>query len=345
MDESGAATYQIPFALPQGIAGVTPSLGLSYSSAAGNGQAGMGWGLSGLSQISRCRSTLEQDGEAGRTPDRFCLGGQRLMEVHSALDGVREFRTEIDSKTRIRAYGDHNNPSHFIVEGEDGSVRYYGEKSIEGDVANTVITGNNLKLSWMITSISDNVGAASTSATNHVLFHYDNVAPWQGTYEIVLSEVIYSGNRVEFKWQDRPDNRISYHYGAGSHATQRLDKVFVYNHSNTKIRGYDLDYDTSYVDYEAEDFAVISRLQYLTECGYTGSGSAVCRSPLQFDWYNKPGLSASASQEFTIADRRRPSLPDLYLRQHGHAKRCYVYPCKYGIRGLVNHHLPGKSSG
>ena len=58
VDESGAATYQLPLNLPQGTAGVVPQLGLSYSSSnTSEGPLGVGWSLSGLSSITRCPQT------------------------------------------------------------------------------------------------------------------------------------------------------------------------------------------------------------------------------------------------------------------------------------------------
>jgi hypothetical protein len=48
VDESGAATYTVPIDLLSGIAGVTPQLALSYSSAGDNGVIGIGWNIGGL---------------------------------------------------------------------------------------------------------------------------------------------------------------------------------------------------------------------------------------------------------------------------------------------------------
>lgn len=55
VDESGQMNYAIALAAAPGRGGITPQLGFSYSSQAGNGQLGVGWSISGLSAISRCR--------------------------------------------------------------------------------------------------------------------------------------------------------------------------------------------------------------------------------------------------------------------------------------------------
>ena len=74
---SGAASYSIPIEVPPGINGLKPSLALVYDSQSGNGLLGQGWGLSGLSSISRCSQTLAQDGNIHGVDfteeDRLCL--------------------------------------------------------------------------------------------------------------------------------------------------------------------------------------------------------------------------------------------------------------------------------
>jgi hypothetical protein len=154
VDEGGAATYAMPLTLPPGRAGVAPSLGLQYSSQAGEGSIGRGWSLSGLSNIMRCRPTREagdfesKTGTPSETPsqirfdanDRFCLDGQRLVPAARpaqcrSLAGYlsNELRTEIDSFQRICAYtpasgsASSNGPRAFSIEGKDGSRRWYGE--------------------------------------------------------------------------------------------------------------------------------------------------------------------------------------------------------------------------
>ena len=88
---SGAATYNIPIAVPPGLAGVLPQISLNYNSQGGNGNAGYGWGIAGVSVISRIPSSMYHDGVIDAvdfdTFDRFALDGQRLI-IKSGTAGV-----------------------------------------------------------------------------------------------------------------------------------------------------------------------------------------------------------------------------------------------------------------
>lgn len=74
---SGEATYTIPIVVPPGINGLTPDLAFVYAHRQREGLAGVGWGISGLSEINRCGKTLTQDGAPDTvnltTSDRFCF--------------------------------------------------------------------------------------------------------------------------------------------------------------------------------------------------------------------------------------------------------------------------------
>ncbi len=133
----GTATYSIPLWVPPGRAGIQPNLSLTYSSVVGNGPLGVGWSLSGLSQISRCKKTWAQDGEPKdiqfTTDDRFCLDGQRLVAVSGAYgeDGT-EYRTEVDTFVKVVSLTpDKEGPLYFRVFTRDGKTLTYGIPGLE----------------------------------------------------------------------------------------------------------------------------------------------------------------------------------------------------------------------
>ena len=89
---SGAATYTMPIELPEGRAGMNPSLALTYNSQGGNGLLGMGWNLTDLSAISRTGQSIYHDDNTGGVnlddDDRFALDGQRLILVERSVFNI-----------------------------------------------------------------------------------------------------------------------------------------------------------------------------------------------------------------------------------------------------------------
>ena len=54
---TGEATYSIPVFAPDGVKKLTPALALTYGHRQDEGLAGVGWSISGLSEITRCAKT------------------------------------------------------------------------------------------------------------------------------------------------------------------------------------------------------------------------------------------------------------------------------------------------
>ncbi len=125
---SGAATYSVPIAIPPGIAGMAPNLSLNYNSQGGNGIAGQGWELGGLSMIHRCPKNRVQDGRAApvsmlaldssNPEDGLCLDGKRLFQVGETM----VYKLESDDFSLITRRPD----GTFTVETKGGETRYYG---------------------------------------------------------------------------------------------------------------------------------------------------------------------------------------------------------------------------
>ena len=293
VDESGSATYSIPLKLPKGIANVTPSLSIYYNSAGGNGSLGMGWNLSGLSAISRCRQTQEQDGDIGAislsNDDRFCLDGQKLLAVSGSYGAIgTEYRTEIDSQVRVTSKGiSGDGPAYFTVERADGSISYYGGKDISGARTDSVhLSSNDTAFTWFVASTSDNFN----NAENSVFFYYNTETQGFGENEVVIDRIEYSDNKVKFNYRsglERIDQAYGYMHGEKVEATALLDDVTIYNHFSTTsaIQSYHLTY---------ENDAVTSnyRITEIQECN--GSDTGTCLPATKFDWHNQPSTGAFA---------------------------------------------------
>lgn len=136
---SGAANYTIPIKVPPGINGVVPQIQLSYNSQSGNGAAGYGWNIGGISTITRIPSTRFHNGNAGTITysisDNYALDGQRLLVKNGqqSLYGRNGtvYETENYSNVKVTSYGAVSSnsdigPEYFVAEYPDGSKAYYG---------------------------------------------------------------------------------------------------------------------------------------------------------------------------------------------------------------------------
>lgn len=150
---TGGATYNIPIAVPPGINGIVPQISLSYNSQGGNGLAGYGWNIMGISTITRVASTKHHDnlidGVNFDSSDRYAFDGQRLI-IKSGTNGIYGsngtiYETENYNNIRIISYGVHPNganygPAYFVVQYPDGSFAHYGNSNNSRSLTDWAIT-------------------------------------------------------------------------------------------------------------------------------------------------------------------------------------------------------------
>ncbi|MBC8053488.1 MAG: VCBS repeat-containing protein [Sphingobacteriaceae bacterium] len=247
---TGAATYTVPIAVPPGIGGVVPQVALVYNSQGGNGIAGYGWNISGLSSISRIAATKFHDGYVGAVnnnlDDRLSLDGQRLILKSGANYWAMgaEFQTENYSNIRIVRLD-----VGFEVYYPDGSKSGYGRNlnSITPtDYAITYSTNpQGLRIDYVYT-ISNNtirisqIKYGSTNESTHinqVNFLYKDVMRTEQVYipglnifrDKILSEINVIGNGVNFR------NYVLTHDEVGTLKYERLIKLQEFSGDNSKV--------------------------------------------------------------------------------------------------------------
>lgn len=296
-DAHGAATYAIPIAVPPGTAGMQPSLTLQYSSQSGYGIAGYGWSVTGLSTISRCPKTIAQDIWPGTirydANDAFCLDGQRLVYVNTGTEfGVTywEYRTEIESFARIRAYATassapqkvRHNPEWWQVSTRAGQVMTYGgpnDARIEAQNSTNVrawgvnkaidAKGNYLKVSY-----SENNATGEAFPTQIAYTGNDSVAGQKADNQV-----------VKFTYEARTDVSKAYLSGDAVQTSQRLSKVQTYV-AGALAREYRL-------GYESAGNSRRSRLISVQECTTDGTAGS-CYPATRFT-YGSSGASLTPS--------------------------------------------------
>ncbi|KAF7788913.1 hypothetical protein PRUB_a2015 [Pseudoalteromonas rubra] len=280
VSEAGSATYSLPIELPQGIAGVTPSVSLMYNSQQGDSSVALGWSLNAGSSISRCRAVLAIDGYSGPVAfdetDKYCLDGQRLIEVDNIdwpiSNGVPSatYVLEKDAQLFIERY-DTGNSEYFVVYGKDGSKKVFG-----GESASEVRVGrddeNMATLTWLLVREYDNMQSDSS------VVQYDYATLGEG--EKVLTTIRYSGYRVEFDYvASKVRSRTYMNHGSLSQSA-RLSKIWVKTSGSTSIElsSYDIAGNTSQPNGDGP-----RRLDKLQQCRGT-----ICKKPILFDYNDLP---------------------------------------------------------
>lgn len=229
---SGGATYVIPIAVPPGINGVVPQVSLAYNSQGGNGMAGYGWNISGISTITRIPATKFHDGKIDgvdfNSLDRFAFDGQRLV-LKSGTTGVygadgTVYETESFSTVKITSFGVHPSganygPAYFIVQYPDGSKAYYGNSSDSRSITCYAISywenPQGVRISYNYQNTNNNLSIASINygslgagaGINKIQFYYTARQRPEQVYiggqsilnDIILKSIAVTGNGVGFR--------------------------------------------------------------------------------------------------------------------------------------------------
>ncbi len=229
---TGGASYAIPIAVPPGINGVVPQVGLAYNSQGGNGLAGYGWNISGVSSITRISATKFHDGTIDgvdfNSLDRFAFDGQRLVVKNGTAgtygaDGT-VYETENFSNVKIRSYGVHPSganygPAYFIIEYPDGSKAYYGSTTNSRSITNWAIeyweNPQGVRISYTYTLANNNLsityikyGSTTTNTPiNQIQFVYKTRQRSEQAYvggqsilnNTILSSIAVTGNGIGFR--------------------------------------------------------------------------------------------------------------------------------------------------
>ncbi|NSX10420.1 toxin [Pseudomonas lini] len=195
----GAASYEIALPISPGR-GFAPSLSLSYSSSAGNGVFGIGWGIS-LPVVARRTSTgvpayTEEDeiiGPGGVVwmPERDADGTiiqSRIskyndLQLDTIYAVVRHFPRVESSFERIEHWSSESDkPGFWLVHGADGSLHLYGKRQLSrrSDPLNASRVGE-----WLLEESMNAHG-------EHILYRYKAETNEQGTTaQRYLSHVCY----------------------------------------------------------------------------------------------------------------------------------------------------------
>ncbi|WP_291861677.1 FG-GAP-like repeat-containing protein [Marinilabilia sp.] len=271
VDFSGNSTYSFQIELPPSKNNLCPSIGVSYNSQNRNSFLGWGWSLFSGSVISRGKTSIIQDGYVDGADfdsnDRLYLNGSRLILVSGTYgSNGSEYRTEEESHKRVIMYGT-GTSAYFKVWTPDGKLLEIGNGT------SYKINASEGTLFWYQNKLEDYSG-------NVVTYAYINDS---NGYRI--SEILFSGNSVQFNYDVRPDKNSLYFQGEEIKRGVRLSNIKVYG-QGTLFRQYAFNYYTDFYS-------------LLNEIIVTGDNGTQFNSTI-VNW-NTMGSISSNMQKFSIS--------------------------------------------
>ncbi len=222
---TGSTVYNIPIEAPAGRQGTEPSLSITYNSQGGNGILGQGWGLGGISAVTRTIKSFYYNGEVAPVSiynDQFTLDGMRLL-LKSESTTVKVYEPE-QGNMRIEAFlkpvGGTPRICYFKVWLPDGSTAMYG-----------YTTNDTPKLFYPLTKATDKLG-------NTIIYNYT-----EQNNHYYISSITYGSSKniasayatISFAYKARTDIISGYENGTEIKEDKLLEKIECkYNNSLTR---------------------------------------------------------------------------------------------------------------
>jgi RHS repeat-associated protein len=210
---TGIATALVPLEVPPGRHGMAPELALRYNSAAGSGNAGLGFSLlvGSIERSTRLGPPRFDD------TDTFVLQiDGRAWDLFPADGSSTRFRTVIDSGflvERVRPGPFGAASSFFVARGRDGRRYRFGF------VADAFSTSQTADFKWGLDRVEDPSGNVMTidwAAGSRELY------PIRIAYAAHPATGLAATNSVELCWEERGDRPQS---ASGEVFTHRLHEV------------------------------------------------------------------------------------------------------------------------
>jgi RHS repeat-associated protein len=228
---NGSLGYSVPIKAYQAPNGMSPTVQLVYNSMSGNGIAGYGWQLGGLSSISVTNSNIYFDGNAAPAKTditgAFTLDGQRLINLNNGSTTAINYQTE-QGNIKVTANISGTVIKYFQVFYPNGNIATYG-----------FTTNTTAKVSYPLSDITD-LNGNTIDYTYTVL---NNV--------YYISEINYGGRtgtnsmannaKVSFNYESRNDISPVYIAGVKVQQDKRLKEINSYFNGNL-LQTYGLTY-------------------------------------------------------------------------------------------------------
>lgn len=233
----GSMSYSVPIDIPAGFPGLTPDVGLSYSSAAGSGVVGMGWSMPEPSvERLTLRGVPEYDADDEFEVDR----GEQL--VRTEVDGdTQVYRARCEQGWVRYTWRDVDDGSegYFVAERPDGVMCSYGADQDGTLVATARVGGERGTFRYLPVDCWDEYG-------HRLHYQYGTY----GTTSLVehIGYVFTEGDddpdyEIEFTYDGRQDAVINASGGFEETLADRLVEITVTARGTQRAR-YELSYES-----------------------------------------------------------------------------------------------------
>ncbi|EOB4960904.1 TPA: VCBS repeat-containing protein [Vibrio vulnificus] len=218
----GNAKYYYSIPVPLGVNSFTPELGISYSSSAQNGDLGVGWSLSGVESITRCKGSYFVDGNnvavTGQKSDKFCFNGMRLVNVEGQYGAAEtEYRTLSDTYKKIVL--------HRSMQEPDSWFEVWDSNGVRSEFRPQHAPSGQAPLTWFLTKKNDLSG-------NSISYHYKK-NPNEINSRVYLSEIDYSAFKIRLNYENSNKTRVDYIAGVKNVDNYRLTDISVFKDDET----------------------------------------------------------------------------------------------------------------
>lgn len=260
----GAATYEIPIVISPGTAGMQPGISLVYSNLIKDGILGIGWYISGLSEIKRVSQNFYHDGNITgvrlQNTDRFALDSNRLILTAGTSYGAdnSEYKPEVETFVKVIAHGvAGTGPSWFEVKTKDGKTLEYGntaDSKVEAYGSSTVYK-------WRINKVRD-IDNNSMNFIYNELNGESYIARIDYTINAATGLTAYNSLKFSYYSTSRSDLNTIYVAGSQVPSTKLLYSIRMETESGALVREYQFKYD---------NLRKYSHLNQITEYGSNGT--------------------------------------------------------------------------
>ena len=272
---TGAAVYSVAINAPKGAGNLMPSIGIAYNSQAGNGLAGFGCNITGISAITRGMKDDWHDSTVGgityASNDAYYLDGKRLMlkSGTAGQDGA-VYAPDGEPLTEVTFHGS-GTSVYFTVDAHDGMTYEYGKTASERQM----LYSPSAIAAWYISKASNPLGQAIT-------YQYNT----QNLYLYPLT-INYGGdNTIVFEYENRPDTISFALRNTRGYICKRLKNIKTKAGSSV-FRTYNFSYNAT----SDGSTTKLSRLTSIHETGENGLSS----HDLTASWNYLPSYSPTCS--------------------------------------------------